>query len=62
MENNAKMAERMIKWFDLSEEDIDAITGGKKIKVAKEKKAKTPDQKKTKDEGKPKQVKQTLLF
>jgi replication factor C large subunit len=62
MENNAKMAGRMIKWFDLTEEDMDAITGGKKIKVAKEKKARTPDHDKTKSKEKPMQAKQTLLF
>jgi hypothetical protein len=62
MENNARMAAKMIKWFDFTEEDIDAITGGKKIKVAKEEKPKKPEQKKTKAKGKPKETKQTLLL
>jgi replication factor C large subunit len=62
IENNAKMAAKMIKWFELTEEDIDAITGGKKIKVAKEEKPKKLGPTKTKAKDKPKETKQTLLL
>jgi replication factor C large subunit len=62
MESNPKTAARMIKWFDLAEEDVDAITGGKKIKVAKEEKAKEPEQENTKKGEKLKETRQTLLL
>ena len=62
MENNPNMAAAMISWFDLADEDIDAITGGKKIKVAKEEKTKKPEQEKMKREEKLKETRQTLLL
>jgi replication factor C large subunit len=62
MQSNPKTAAKMIKWFDLAEEDVDAITGGKKIKVAKEEKTKKPEQEKTKKKEKPKETTQTLLL
>ena len=66
MQNNAMMATKMIRWFELSEEDMEAITGGKKTKIVKEEKPTKTEPKKTlpkeKTKEKSKETRQTLLL
>jgi len=61
IENDPKMGADMIKRFELTEDDLDVITGGKKIKTMK-KEAKSTELKKPKTKPKTEETKQTLLF
>ncbi|WXG45836.1 MAG: replication factor C large subunit [Candidatus Atabeyarchaeum deiterrae] len=62
IENNPRAATEFIKWFDLAEEDVSTITGGKKIKVMKAEPTKTAERKKKVSAETPQQTKQTHLF
>nr|MDO8134400.1 hypothetical protein [Candidatus Njordarchaeum guaymaensis] len=62
IENDPKMGADMIEKFELTEDDLDVITGGKKIKRMKKDAAKSTEPKKTKTKPKTEEIKQTLLF
>jgi replication factor C large subunit len=62
IENDPKMAADMIKRFELNEDDLDVITGGKKIKIMKKEKVKSTESKKLKTKPKTEESKQTLLL
>jgi replication factor C large subunit len=63
IENDPRMGAEMVESFALTEDDLDVITGGKKIKLLKKKAAKPVESKETKIKPKKtEETKQTLLF
>jgi replication factor C large subunit len=62
IENDAKAATEIAKWFALTQEDLEIITGGKKVKLLKVEQPKPSPPKKAKARQKDKQVKQTQLL
>jgi replication factor C large subunit len=63
IENDPRMAADMVEAFALTEDDLDVITGGKKIKLMKKKVAKPTELKQARPESKKtEETKQTLLF
>ena len=62
IENDAKAATEIAKWFALTEEDLETITGGKKIKLLKVEQPKQSLPKRTRARQKDKEAKQTRLI
>lgn len=62
IENDAKAATQIARWFDLTEEDLEIITGGKKVKLLKAEQPKPSLPRATKASQKDKGGKQAQLF
>jgi replication factor C large subunit len=62
IENDPKTATEIAKWFDLTEEDLETITGGKKVRLIKVGQPKPPSPKSPGTKQKDKEAKQTRLF
>jgi replication factor C large subunit len=62
IENNPRSATNIAKWFGLTEEDLETITGGKKVRLIKPEQPKPLAQKSPRTKEKGKEGKQTQLF
>nr|MDO8098351.1 replication factor C large subunit [Candidatus Njordarchaeota archaeon] len=62
IENDAKTGTDMIRKFELTEDDLDVITGGKKIRKIEKEAPRSTEPKKVKTKPRTEETKQALLF